>query len=79
MTADAIEAGSGIETSKRERRGVAEMIGETLREAAVLFGVFMPLDLALQGHPLTFGWANAIVFLPTSLLASGVALERRRR
>ena len=78
MTADAIKP-TELETPTRERRGVAEMIADTLREAAVLFGVFMPLDLALQGHPLTFGWAIAIVLLPASLLASGVALERRRR
>ena len=77
MTTDAIKP-TELETPNRQRRGVAEMIGETLREAAVLFGVFMPLDLALQGHPLTFGWAIAIVCLPASLFASGAALERRR-
>ena len=55
------------------------MIGETLREAAVLFGVFMPLDLALQGRELTIGWALTIVALPVALLASGVTLERTRR
>jgi hypothetical protein len=79
MTADTMKTALDVEPPNRDRRGVDEMLGETLREAAVLFGVFMPLDLALQGHALTIGWAIAIVLLPASLLASGMALERRRR
>ena len=55
------------------------MAGEFLREAGVLLAVFIPLDLALQGHPLTFWWAVAIVVLPFGLLATGMAIERRRR
>jgi hypothetical protein len=31
---------------ERQPKGKAEMLGETLREAAVLFLVFLPLDVA---------------------------------
>jgi hypothetical protein len=61
------------------RRGVAEMLGEFLREAGVLLAVFIPLDLALQQHTLTFGWGVAIVVLPVTLLTLGIVLERVRR
>ncbi len=66
------------ETTSPERRSVAEMLGETLREAGVLVGVFMPLDLALEGHGLTLQWGLAIVTLPVALLAGGLMIERRR-
>lgn len=67
------------ETDSPERRSVAEMLGEFLREAGVLFAVFIPLDLLVQGHPLTLPSGLVIVVLPTALLASGMLLERRRR
>ena len=66
------------ETAAPERRSVAEMLGETLREAGVLVGVFMPLDLALQGHGLTLDSGLTILLLPAGLLASGMILERLR-
>jgi hypothetical protein len=71
--------GSPEATLAGNRRGVAEMLGEFLREASVLLAVFIPLDLSLQGHQLTVGWATAIVVLPAALLASGITLERVRR
>ena len=55
------------------------MLGEFLREAGVLFAVFIPLDLLVQGHQLTMRSGLVIVILPTALLASGMMLERRRR
>lgn len=61
------------------RHSVAEMLGEFLREAGVLFAVFIPLDLLVQGHPLTPLSALVIVILPTALLAAGMMLERTRR
>ncbi|MDO8681127.1 MAG: hypothetical protein Q7R30_21630 [Acidobacteriota bacterium] len=57
---------------------MAEMLGETLREAGVLVGVFMPLDLALQGHGLTLDWGLVILILPSALLTGGLVLERWR-
>jgi hypothetical protein len=62
-----------------ERRSVADMIGEILRECGVLLVVFIPLDLALQGHPLTTPWVVAIVVLPATLMALGISIERSRR
>ncbi len=67
------------DTTSPERRSVAEMLGEFLREAGVLFAVFIPLDLLVQGHQLTLLSGLVIVILPTALLASGMLLERRRR
>jgi hypothetical protein len=67
------------ESQTVERRSVADMIGEILREAGVLLVVFIPLDLALQGHSLTAPWVVAIVVLPAMLMALGIAIERRRR
>lgn len=60
------------------RRSVAEMLGETLREAGILLAVFIPLDLFLQGHTLTVKSIGVIVILPAALLASGIAVERWR-
>jgi hypothetical protein len=55
------------------------MLGEFLREAGVLFAVFIPLDLLVQGHQLTVRSGLAIVILPAVLLASGMMVERTRR
>ena len=63
-----------------ERLGIAEMIGEFLREAAVLVAVFIPLDLAISDeHNLTISWGIAIVVLPVGFFAGGVWVERTRR
>jgi hypothetical protein len=55
------------------------MIGEFLREAAVLVFVFIPLDLIINQRPLTPGWYVAIVVMPAAFLAGGVLIERKRR
>ncbi len=55
------------------------MLGDFLREASVLWFVFIPLDLALQGHQLTIGWITAIVVVPLTFLAAGIYVERTRR
>lgn len=49
-----------------------------MREAAVLFGVFIPLDMVISGHPLTWGWGVAIIGLPLLFFIPGVWLERTR-
>ena len=61
-----------------ERKTVAEMIAETLREAALLVGVFMPLDMVFSEKPLphpvlAFG---ASIFLLCLVL--GIVIERLR-
>ena len=68
------------EATEIERLGIAEMVGEFLREAAVLVAVFIPLDLAISDdHNLTFWWGVAIVVLPVGFFAAGVWIERTRR
>ena len=62
-----------------KRHSVSEMLGEIMREVGVLLFVFIPLDLALQGHGLTIGWFIAIVVLPVAFLASGIYVERTRK
>ena len=55
------------------------MLGEFLREAAVLTAVFMPLDRVLMDERLTLGWGVAILSLTGVLLGLGMAVERMRR
>jgi hypothetical protein len=54
------------------------MIGEFLREAAVLTVVFIPLDRMAADRPLTVGWVLTILGVSGSLLAGGIITERRR-
>jgi len=55
------------------------MLGECLREAAVLIGVFIPLDRLILGEPLTLWWGIVILGLVGSLLGIGMACERLRK
>ena len=65
-------------TPKHERHSIAEMIGEFMREAAVLVFVFIPLDLVIEQRELTIWWILAIVVLPAFFLATGIVIERKR-
>jgi len=38
-----------------ERKSFAEMLGELFREAGVLVGVFLPLDMIFSGKALPWG------------------------
>jgi hypothetical protein len=62
-----------------ERRSTAEMLGEFLREAAVLVAVFMPLDLLIRDQAVTLGRIVLIMGISGGLLAAGVTIERVRR
>lgn len=64
---------------KIERHGIVEMIGEFLREAAVLVAVFIPLEVLVKGVGFTLPGALVTVVLSVGLLAIGVTLERVRR
>jgi hypothetical protein len=61
-----------------ERRSVAEMLGDVLREAGVLVLVFGLLDEAITDRPLRVWWVAATLGVAGALLASGMILERRR-
>ena len=64
-----------------DKKTVAEMIAELLREAALLVGVFMPLDMVFSEKPVSrpsrpiLAVATAIFLL---CLVSGIAIERLR-
>ena len=62
-----------------DRKSVSEMFGEFCREAAVLTGVFIPLDLILVDRALTLGSGIVILGISGGLLTLGMALERLRK
>lgn len=64
--------------SEMEKASVLEMLGEFLREAAVLVLVFVPLELYKPGHQISLKWYLCIIGLSVTLLLSGVFLERIR-
>lgn len=61
-----------------QSKSVARLIGDFLREAAVLVLVFYPIDLLRDvdtGHPLPLS-VNKILWASGLLLAFGIALEK---
>jgi hypothetical protein len=60
------------------KASVMEMIGEFLREAAVLVLVFVPLELNRPGHQIPARWYFGIVKFGLFLLLGGIFLERIR-
>jgi uncharacterized membrane protein YczE len=62
------------------RQKIARMLGEFLREAAVLTAVFVPLvRLIEQEKPLTFWWLFITLLVSITLLAVGILIEVRIR
>jgi hypothetical protein len=59
-------------------RTVAEMIADTLREAALLVAVFGWLDRVVQQEPFWGTWAWTILAVAVLLYALGVVIERLR-
>lgn len=70
--------GIGVPMANEEKRTVAEMIGELLRDGAILVAVFAPLDNLVNNRPLTFGSISIIVGLVLILAATGIAIEVKR-
>jgi hypothetical protein len=62
-----------------EIKTVAEMIGEYLREAAVLVGVFAILDKLVEGREVTWTWLSIAIAFSGVLLAAGIVIERSRK
>lgn len=62
-----------------EKKSVAEMSGEFLREAGVLVGVFGFLDELIEDRPLRQIWLGGVVTVTLLLVLAGVALERYRK
>jgi hypothetical protein len=62
-----------------ERKTVAEMIAEYLREAAVLVSVFAILDKLVEGREVTWTWVTVAWGIGLGLLVVGIIAERARR
>ncbi len=66
-----------------EPKSIAAMIGEMVRDVAVLIVVFVPLEVLLAYH-FTLGWIATIVVVESTLIsclvlaAVGIWIERRR-
>ena len=56
----------------------AEMIGELLRDAAVLVGVFGPLEMFITKQPLTWLSLLIILLLVLALATAGIVIEVKR-
>jgi len=54
------------------------MIGEYLREAAVLVAVFAILDKLVQGHDVTLWWSVSATAVSVPLLGLGMLIDRWR-
>ncbi len=61
------------------KQTVAQMLGEFVREAAVLVAVFAPLDMAIQKTPFTLLNVIAILASVGFLLVLGILIEVARR
>jgi hypothetical protein len=59
-------------------RTLAEMIADTLREAALLIAVFGWLDRTTQQEPFWGPWAWTILAMAMALYVTGVIIERLR-
>lgn len=63
-----------------ERKTVAEMLSEFLREAAVLTAVFLPMDrVVAQRADFTWRWVWITLATSAGLLCVGILLEQFRR
>ncbi len=63
----------------QERKTVAEMFGEAIREIEVLVAVFIPLDVLVAEGRFSWRWFLATVAIATPLFFFGIVLERIRR
>jgi len=63
----------------RDGKGIAEMLGDFLREAGVLVCVFGVLDKVLQSKPVAAGWFAAVLGLGLILAVIGGIIESRRQ
>jgi len=54
---------------------VARLLGEFLREVAVLIAVFTPLDRILDEKPLTGQFVLVIIVVVAISLGAGIAIE----
>ncbi len=72
-------AGPTMDRRRRSLDCVVELIGESLREVAVLIAVFAPLDMSAQGRPLTVRSMGVTIAVVVLVFVLGVFLEVKRR
>lgn len=69
------------EINQHKPKSIADMLGEYLREAAVLLLIFVPVDLVipryLNKQPLPAIWLLGTLALSLAMLALGIWVERR--
>jgi hypothetical protein len=68
-----------VDQTRARRELIATLVGESLREVAVLVLVFAPLDAVTQGIALTPRLWMVIIVVVMVLFASGIYLETRRQ
>lgn len=56
-------------------RAATVLVGESMREMAVLVAVFAPLDILLQGRSLTVRSVAAMLLIVVPLFVLGIVLE----
>ena len=64
-----------MHSERSTRSVVAKLLGEFLREMAVLIIVFAPLDVVVQAKPLTGRFVLATIAIVTVLLGAGIVIE----
>jgi hypothetical protein len=63
----------------KKTKDTLEMLGEFLRDAAVLVCVFFPLEMSDKGRSIPFPVLMAIAGLSLGLLLGGIYFEKLRR
>jgi hypothetical protein len=61
-----------------EKKTIAEMMGELFREAALLLGVFIPLDMVFSEKPFSLTVLALGIAIFLLCLVLGIAIERLR-
>ena len=61
-----------------DSKTTSEMLGEALREVAVLVLVFVPLDVLVSGHSFGWRWWLGTLGISSPLFLLGVLLEKIR-
>jgi len=67
-----------LKTTSEDNDSVAKMLGEFLREAAVLLVIFVPLEWLRRDERHGLLWWLGAMLLSISLLVAGIWIERAR-
>ena len=62
-----------------DKKSVAQMIGEVLRDIGILIVVFFPLDEWLTWKTVTPIFVSVSVLLSAAAVTVGIVMERKRR